>query len=626
MTISYLLLKDQKVKVSNKVWLATDVYLPAQYRIGIDLPLPTVLERTPYGKHLPSRSEIHETTAWSRAEVAEYFVHRGYALVYQDCRGCYNSDGVFTKYLSEGQDGYETFGWISKQPWCNGKIGTMGLSYAAHVQMAVACLNPPALSCMILDSGGFSNSYQGGIRQGGAFELKQVTWAYRQAIAQAAASNDRIAFNALKSQNLHTWFEMMPWKEGHSPLAAVPAYESYVFEQWKHERFDDFWKQLGIYAQGYYDTMRKVPTILMSSWYDAYVPTTIDNFNALSKEPHAPVYLIMGPWLHGDRNITYSGDVSFGAAASLDGQLATNWLALRAQWFDMYLKGYASDTDFIRCHLFLMGGGSGLKDGTGKMDHGGMWIESLQFPLSNTDFVPFYLHHDGGLSQICNVDSQNQCITYMFDPKSPVPTIGGSVTSGGPIFHGGAFDQREDSSIFGAKTSGIPLAARHDVVVFETPVLETSLAVVGPIKVKLWVSSDALDTDFTAKLVDVHSPNADYPCGYAMNIADGIFRCRFRDSWSEPTLMKPGNIYEITIDLGATANVFQRGHKLRVDISSSNFPHYDVNPNTGETPALSRSSKCSRNTIHLDSGLHQSHILLPLAPATSIIPLRKRQA
>jgi putative CocE/NonD family hydrolase len=609
------------IPMRDGVRLATDVYLPAGFRPGIDAPLPTILERTPYGKREVSRSEINRgEPAARRGDVAAYFVARGFAVVFQDCRGRHASEGEFTKYLSEGPDGYDTLEWITQQDWSTGRVGTMGLSYAAHTQMAAACMNPPGLVCMVIDSGGFSNSYHCGIRQGGAFELKQATWAVNQAKGSQAILNDPLLKAALDAQDLKEWFSRMPWRPGQSPLRFVPEYERYLFDQWTHETFDEFWQQPGIYAEGFYDTMARVPTVLMSSWYDAYVRSTMDNFAAMSKlDPvAAPTYLIMGSWLHGDRNVPFSGDVDFGPAAMIEGQIAEDWLAFRAQWFDRWLKpatlGVKQSDPVAR--IFLMGGGSGARNADGRMEHGGAWIQSSQWPLADTRFTRFYLREGGVLSEQ-PPEQADASVSYAFDPSNPVPTIGGGLTSGAPVFEGGAFDQREDERFFGTRNPGVPLAARNDIVVFETPPLEEDMAVVGPVVVRLWISSDAPDTDFTAKLIDVYPPNIDYPEGFAMNLTDGIFRCRFHQSWSEPEFLESGRIYEITIEPFATANLFKRGHRIRLDISSSNFPHFDVNPNSGESPALARAPRIAVNTVHLGSE-NSSHLVLPIVPVNAL--------
>ncbi|CAN7800502.1 CocE/NonD family hydrolase [Paraburkholderia hospita] len=622
-------MSDTMVSMRDGVRLATDVYFPAGYRVGIHAPLPTILERTPYGKSDISRSEIHhgEPPA-NRADVARYFTARGYVVVLQDCRGRYQSEGNFTKYISEGPDGFDTIEWITRQPWSNGNVGTMGLSYAAHTQLAAACLNPPGLACMVLDSGGFANGYHCGIRQGGAFELKQATWAFNRAKNSATALGNPLVAAALDATDLRQWFGRMPWRPGHSPLAAVPDYESYLFEQWTHDVFDDYWTQPGIYAEGYYDTMARVPTVLMSSWYDAYVRSTLDNFEAMSGKPDAPAYLIMGPWLHGDRNLPYSGDVDFGPDAVIEGQIASDWLAFRVQWFDRWLKPHEatspSGEDLVR--IFMMGGGSGACNSQGRMEHGGHWVRSSQWPLPETQFTPFYLAADGSLSASNDaLQAAPTSTSYSFDPSNPVPTIGGALTSGAPVFEGGAFDQREDPRFFGSRHPGMPLSARPDVLVFQTDVLDEDVAVVGPIAVKLWISSDAPDTDFTAKLIDVYPPNADYPHGYAMNLTDGIFRCRFHDSWTQPRALEAGRVYEITIEPFATANLFKRGHRIRLDISSSNFPHFDVNPNSGEPPALARAPRVAVNRVHFGAG-QASHVVLPLATPASLEAMQPEPA
>src|ERR1700761_1806762 len=239
------------VRMRDGVRLATDIYRPAKGGKALPGAFPVILERTPYGRNVVSRSELSvaEPVAKSRAEVARFFVKQGYVVVYQDCRGRYGSEGAFVKYLSDGADGYDCCAWLVKQSWCNGKIGTKGLSYAAHTQGALGCANPPGVAAMFLDSGGFSNAYQGGIRQGGAFELKQVTWAHMAAMDAPESKSDPVRMAALKAIDLKAWFARMPWKRGHSPLSAAPEYEDYVYDQWEHGKFDGYWKQMGIYAQ-----------------------------------------------------------------------------------------------------------------------------------------------------------------------------------------------------------------------------------------------------------------------------------------------------------------------------------------------------------------------------------------
>ena len=502
-------LSDVMVPMRDGIRLATDIYLPSRNGKPVGRRVPVILERTPYGKTTDSRSERTPDTAKpkSRAEVAGFFVRQGYAVVYQDCRGRFKSEGEFVKYLSDGNDGYDTCAWIIKQPWCNGRIGTMGLSYAAHTQGALGSAGAPGVAAMFLDSGGFSNAYQGGIRQGGAFELKQATWAYNQALDSPEILGDPGRLAALKAVDIKDWFHRMPWRRGASPVSLAPEYEDYLFDQWEHGDFDGFWKQLGIYAQGFYDQFCDAAMVHMSSWYDPYPRTATDNYIGLSRKKRGPVRLILGPWTHGDRQLTWAGDVDFGAAATIDGNVAPDFLTLRLRWFDRWLKGIRNGVDGEpRVRLFVMGGGSGRRNPAGRMDHGGKWRAESDWPIPDTRWTPYYLGQDGSLASE-KPGAANASRSYDYDPRNPVPTIGGTVTSGQPVMVGGAFDQREAPQFFGSKAPYRPLAERPDVLVFQTEVLEQDVEVTGPIRVNLWISSNCTDTDFTAKLIDVYPAN-----------------------------------------------------------------------------------------------------------------------
>jgi putative CocE/NonD family hydrolase len=603
--------RDVMVPMRDGVRLATDVYRPAEGDT-----FPTILERTPYGKGEASRTEgtARAPQPRPRAEVAAYFVRHGYAVAFQDTRGRYGSEGVFVKYLDDGADGYDTVAWLTQQPWCNGRIGTMGLSYAAHTQSALACLDPPGLAAMFLDSGGFSNAYQSGIRQGGAFELKQATWAFNNALVSPELAAAPATLKAMRSIDLKSWFAHMPWRPGLSPLALVPTYEGYLFEQWRQGRFGAFWKQVGIHAEGSYETYADVPMVHMSSWYDPYPRTATENYLGLKSRKKGPVRLILGPWTHGDRSLTYAGDVDFGRDATLDGALAEDYPSLRRRWFDHWLRGIDNGVDREPAvRLFMMGGGSGRRNGSGRLDHGGAWRTATDWPLPGTRFVNHYLRCDGTLSPTAPAGAEPPR-RFDYDPRQPVPTIGGAISSGEPLMVAGAFDQVEDPRFFGCKPPWRPLAGRPDVLVFQTPPLEADVEIAGPIVVRLWISSTCPDTDFTAKLIDVHPPAADYPQGFAMNLTDGILRVRYRDSWEQPEPMVPGNVYRIEIVAFPTANRFQRGHCIRLDIASSNFPKFDFNPNTGEPDGDWREMRVATNTVHLGAGT-PSHIVLPILPA-----------
>lgn len=581
------------VPMRDGICLATDIYLPDGLALdGGDNPRPVILERTPYGKRELYRTERtkEDETPIPREDIAAWFVKRGYIVVYQDCRGRFASDGHFTKYIGEGADGYDTMAWLVAQPFCNGRIGTMGLSYAAHVQSAAACLDPPGLRCMLLDSGGFSNSFQGGIRQGGTLELKQATWAFKHARLSRVAQENAAIAAALDAEDIHAWFtpERMPWKRGESPIRWVPEYEDYLFQQWEHTEFDDYWKQVGLYAAGYYHLYANVPMLHMSSWYDAYARTATENFTGLTAHGKGPLQLVLGPWMHGHRSITFSGDVDFGPDATLDGNLAANYLEFRRRWFDQWLMDAGNEVaEHAPVRYFLMGGGSGRRDPNGRMDHGGHWCQAEEWPPAGVRHESYYLGADRRLHASARPQG-TPSLSFTHDPLDPVPTLGGTVTSGTPIMEGGGFDQTQ-------------LDGRKDILVFTTEPLAEDLEITGSPVAELWVASDAVDTDITIKLIDWYPPSEDYPQGFALNITDGILRLRYRDSWTKPSMLTPGKPVKIRVEPFPSSNLFKAGHRIRIDIASSKYPHFDLNPLMQKT----------RNTILMDAD-HPSRVLLPV--------------
>ena len=566
--------------------LATDIHQPR----GETGPLPALLQRTPYNK-----------LAAPRIEEANFFTEKGYVTVMQDCRGRYASQGGFSKYVDEGRDGYDTVEWLAQQPWCNGKVGTFGLSYAAHTQAALACLNPPHLAAMWLECGGFASAFHSGCRNGGAFELRQVTWAFREALESPEARNNPDTVRAaLLNQDIQDWFDRMPWKPGHSPLQWTPDYESYLLEIWGHEVFDEYWQQVGLCAQAYYDAFADVPQVHQGSWYDPYAGGTIENYVNLSRLKQGPVSLIMGPWTHGAHSVPYSGDADFGAQSTIDNRVEGDFNRQRQRFFDRWLKGADNGwEERPAVQLFVMGGGNGRRTAAGRLRHGGRWRAALEWPPAEGVATPFYLQPGGGLSeQPPQVEEASS--RYRFDPANPVPTIGGNISSGLPIMEPGGFDQRESADFYGCQPPYLPLASRPDVLVFQTEPLAADVEITGPVEARLWIASTAVDTDFTAKLLDIYPPSRDYPEGYALNLTDGVLRAKFRNSWREPELLTPGEVYPITIQLYPTANRFAKGHRIRLDIASSNFPRLDVNGNTGENPAHSAIKVTADNTVYHD--------------------------
>ncbi len=587
------------VPMRDGIRLATDVHLP-----NGPGPFPVILERTPYGRGEVSRSEITATdpTPQRRDAFAKYFTDHGYAVVFQDNRGRHGSEGVFVKYLSDGHDGFDCCTWIIAQPWCDGRICTMGLSYAAHTQAALGCAGAPGIVAQILDSGGFSNAWTGGIRQFGAFELKQATWAHKQAILSPEAEADPVMKAALEAENIVDWFQRMPWKPGHSPLRHHPDYEAYLFDQWRHGAFDGFWQQLGIWAEGYYNSYVQADCVHMSSWFDPYALTAVTNYRGLKSR--GPQRLILGPWTHGNRSIRVFGDVDFGPNAAID-SWAGDWRSYRLRHFDSVIRGTENSEPAVR--VFRMGGGTGQRTEAGHLDHGGTWITLEDWPAPQAKLVRYHPHANGTLA----IDAASSgFMSYDYDPANPVPTIGGNLTSLEPVASGGSFNQVEAAEFLGCKPPYLPLASRPDVLVFQTAPLATDTDIVGEIACVLTISTDAPDTDFTAKLIDVHPPSQDYPTGYAMILTDGICRLRYAENPTRERFRTPGEQVRIAVTLPPTANRFLAGHRIRLDISSSNFPKFDVNPNTGEAEGAAVRRQKAVNTIHLA----ESWLDLPTLP------------
>jgi putative CocE/NonD family hydrolase len=583
------------VPMRDGVRLATDIYRPARGGVPVEEKLPVLLQRTPYGK-----------AGSNLVESARYFASNGYVVALQDVRGTYASEGVFTKYIGEGDDGFDTIEYLAKLPYGNGKVGMWGTSYAAHVQANAAKLSPPALATLVLNMGGMSNGWDHKVRNHGAFELQQLTWAFRQLEEE---TEDPLVKEHLKSSPIESWLEALPLRKGLNPLSVAPNFEDYILEMATHGDYDDdYWKHRDVNWLEHYDATLDIPMIHVSGWYDSYAGGTIQNFVELSRRKKSPVHLLMGPWTHGGNTRSYAGDVEFGPeAARLDFPRA-----FHLQWFDRVLKGAATaaEADESPVRIFIMGGGDGHKDEKGRLYHGGRWVSAKSWPLPGVVETRYYFHGDGSLSASPPTDRKSST-TYTFDPRDPVPTMGGAFSSTSPVFEPGAYHQEEREGIYGAKPPYLPLSARPDVVVFQTEPLAADVEVVGPIVVELHASSTALDTDFTVKLVDVYPPSADFPKGFAMNLTDGILRARYRGGPERQQLMAKGEVYRMKVEPFPTANLFKRGHRIRIDVSSSNFPRFDVNPNTGEPLGRNRRMESADNTLYHDA-VRPSHVVLPI--------------
>jgi putative CocE/NonD family hydrolase len=593
---SFVVAKSVMVPMRDGVRLATDVYLPA--REGVRLPgkFPAILLRTPYDKDK------------SAGEYAGFYASRGYVFIAQDTRGRFRSEGIWRMIVEDAPDGFDTAAWIVNQPWSDGGFGTLGTSYEGGTQHALATMNPPGLKAMVpVDA--LANAGYFGMRNGGAFELRFFNWIFLYGAPEGSrASRDPAARAALEEaeKNRRQYLLQLPLRKGTTPLRLAPEYEDWLVWAMGHGENDAYWKQPGFDVIDHMDTYKDVPVYLIGGWYDSWARQTTMNYRALSKNKKSSQKLIMGPWIHGSHTESAHGQADFGPSAALNG------LEFRLRWFDRWLKNIPNGAESdAPVKVFVMGGGTEARTPDGRHLHGGVWREEKEWPLARTRLTPFYLHADGMLSTAAPAESRS-ATSYDFDPRNPVPTIGGNISSADGIMLQGAWDQKCGEHVWNCADK-LPLSARRDVLVFETPPLSEDVEVTGPIDVKLWASSSAEDTDFTAKLIDVHPPSADFPAGMDMNLEDGIIRARFRNSLEKQELMQPGEIYQFTIALYPTSNVFKAGHRMRLDISSSNFPRFDVNPNSGEPLNAHRRMVIATNSIYHDA-VHPSHVILPIIP------------
>jgi uncharacterized protein len=500
--------------------------------------------------------------------------------------------------------------WIGEQPWSNGKIGMIGTSYVGGTQHAMALERVPELATAIpVDA--VSNMGYASMRNAGAFELRFWNWIMTQSArgSRQARDPDTAAMLGAMATNRIDYLRQLPLRRGTTPLKHAPEYEEWLIAAMRHGANDEFWAQNNIVDHP--ERYKDMPLYLVGGWYDSWGANTTTNFMTLTKSIRGPVYLIMGPWIHGQQDRSEHGQVSFGNDGAIRDQLA--W---RLEWCDRWLKGtensVGKEAPFAtKVRIFVMGAGDGRKTEKGLLNHGGFWRDEQEWPLARTIYTKYFLNDSGRLSTTAPTTHRSSTC-YTFDPSNPVPTIGGNISSGDVIMLQGAWDQRGGKHVWNS-THPIPLSARNDILVFQTEPLAEDIEVTGEIAVKLWASSSATDTDFTAKLIDVYPPSPDFAGGFDLNLEDGIVRARFRETLKQEKLMKPGTIYPFTIRLYPTSNIFKKGHRIRVDISSSNFPRFDVNPNTGEPLGDHRRTVAAVNTIFHDR-THPSHIVLPIIP------------
>jgi putative CocE/NonD family hydrolase len=587
------------VPMRDGVRLGTDVYLPKA-----EGKFPVLLTRTPYNK------------AGSAAAVAP-FVAAGYAVVVQDVRGRYQSEGSWVPVRDDPNDGFDTAKWIGAQPWCDGGIGTFGSSYGGATQHALAIAGAPFVKALI-PRNAMSNFGRYGLRHNGAFELRWLNWVltlgnpvgtqYLRAAAERAASSPAAAQALVDlAGQVQEYARALPLRPGTTPLQFAPDYEKWLVEAMGHGDYDAFWKDHGSSVVDHLAEFKDVPAYHVTGWYDSWgTPAANLNFVELRKAKKSLQRLIVGPWIHSSENLNHAGLAQFTPDAALD------LPAFQLRWFDRWLRNIRNGVDTEPpVRLYVMGGGDGRKTPEGRIFVGGKWRDEQEWPLARTVYTPYYLQAGGKLGPV--KPGKAEPVSYLFDPANPVPTLGGNISSQGPLAFQGAADQKCRTGYWLCRDQ-LPLGARSDVVVFQTEPLAEDLEVTGPLKVKLWAATDGLDTDFTAKLVDVYPPNASFPAGVELLVGDSIVRARYRKGLERAVMMTPGVAEEFNLELYPTSLVFQKGHRIRVDISSSNFPRFDVNPNTGEPLNGNRGKRVARNTIYLD-GEHASHILLPVIPA-----------
>ena len=596
--------RDVMVPMRDGVRLATDIYFPAKDGVALEGRRPVILERTPYRKS----AMLYMTIP---------FLQNGYIVVLQDVRGRYGSEGRWRPLRDDVNDGVDTTTWIGAQPWSDRTIGTQGSSYDGGTQHALAIGNAPYVSAMFARNA-MSDMGRYGVRHNGAFELRFFNWIFsalgtvpgatEPAVTAARATSDPVGVAALvdASTRVREYVRQLPLRPGETPLKFAPDYESWLIEAMSHGDYDGFWKDSGSSVIDHLAEYKDVPVYHTTGWYDSWTASVANiNYVLLRKSKRSLQRLIIGPWLHSAEFLNYAGEAQFSDDAGVD--LPRMHLA----WYDHWLKGIDNGIDRgMPVRIYVMGGGDAHKTKDGRVFVGGHWRDEPDWPLARAAATPYYLHTNGTLSRTpADADAPR---SYRFDPKNPVPTIGGGISSQGNLAFAGAADQRCRPN-FWQCTDSSPFSSRPDVLVFQTPPLDADLEVTGRLVVNLWASTDGRDTDFTAKLIDVYPPNADYPDGVALNISDSIVRGRYRKGPGKAELLTPAQQYEFTIEMYPTSLLFKRGHRIRLDISSSNFPRFDVNPNTGEPLNRNTNWREARNTIYMDAR-HPSRITLPIVP------------
>ncbi len=560
---------EVEAKMRDGVILRADIYRPRA-----DGHFPVLLQRTPYDKN---------NNGWGAASFGSKAAANGYVVILQDVRGRYSSDGDWYPFLHESDDGYDSVEWAAALPYSNGKVGMFGGSYVGATQMLAAIAHPPHLAG-IYPTVTASNYHDGWTYQGGAFE-QWFSESWTSGLAE-----DTVRRAVTKTNNAMKGVEQLPLTSyplfNFSPLSnaeLTTTLAPYFLDWLSHPNYDDYWKRWSI-EEHFADIT--VPVLTEAAWYDIFLGGSLRNYMGIKAHGGSDaarqgqrLLIAIGGHAGGGRKV---GDVDFGPAAELQDKDIT------LEWYDFLFKGvqnrFAKDKPV---NIFVMGANE--------------WRQEDDWPVPQARKTKYFLHSagsansskgDGSLS--AKPSAAEASDHYVYAPATPVPTVGGPLCCDPTHLPAGPRDQRE-------------LESRDDVLIYSTPVLDQDMEATGPVTLDLYAKSSAVDTDFTAKLVDVG------PDGFAQNLTEGIVRARYRDSQEKPDFIKPGQIYKFTIDMWATSNVFRKGHILRLEVSSSNFPRFDRNLNTGDDAEHTRKYMPATNTIYHDAG-HPSALTLAIVP------------
>lgn len=558
--------RNVPVKMRDGVTLRADIYRPKA-----EGQFPVLLERTPYDKNYGFSFGLKAAA-------------RGYVAIVQDVRGRYTSEGEWYTFKHESDDGFDTVEWAAVLPYSNGKVGMWGGSYVGATQMLTAIAHPPHLAgiCPIVTA---SNYHDNWTYQGGAFE-QWFNESWTSGLAQnSVARQVGDATNASKgdSQLPLSKYPLFNFSELRTS-DMMGSLSPYFLDWLAHPAYDDYWKRWSI--QEHYGDI-SVPALTVAAWYDIFQGGSLRNYLGIKSHGGSDAarrgqHLIVTIGGHaGDgRKI---GNVDFGPAAA---EYDENEITLN--WYDYLFKGVQNEFTQKPVRIFVMG----LNQ----------WRQEDDWPLARARNTKYFLHSQGGANSAGGNGSLSAAAPhsepsdhYVYDPSNPVPTIGGPLCCDSQHLRPGPRDQR-------------PNEARNDVLVYSTPAFSQNVEVTGPISLELYAASSAVDTDFTAKLVDVG------PDGFAQNLTEGIIRARYRDSQEKADFLTPGQVYKFTIDLWSTSNVFLKGHALRLEISSSNFPRFDRNLNTAEQPESGQQFVSATNVVYHDAQ-HPSALVLPVVPS-----------